>query len=111
MHFFGLLVMIALGIYALEVLGSKYYKGAAEARPLVSLILGLVFAWVANINLWTGWTVANLRADWIGVTLTGFALGGLALLADAVIGFFAGLHRMYEDRAEHIERTELKRIA
>jgi hypothetical protein len=49
----------------------------------------------------------------VGVTLTGVAnlMGGTALRAYALFAFFAGLNRKFDDQAEQIERTELRRAA
>jgi hypothetical protein len=111
MHFFGLVILFGLGIYALSLLGERTYTRTRELKPLVQLILGVALAWIANINLWTGFSVSHLRADWVGVTITGLALGGVAFFFDAVVGFFAGLHRKIEDQAAQLEHTDLKRVA
>ncbi len=71
---------------------------------------GVGLAWLADFNMWTGWNVAHLRYEWVGVTLTGVALGGTAVLFYAVAGFFAGLYRKFDDEAEQIERQQLSRV-
>ncbi len=45
------------------------------------------------------------------MTLTGVALGGAALLLYALYAFFVGLFRKFDDQAEQIEKTELRRVA
>lgn len=111
MHFFGLVLLFGLGIYALSLLGQRAYSRIRELKPLVQLVLGVALAWIANINLWTGFSISHLRADWIGVTITGLALGGIAFFFDAVVGFVAGLERKVEDQAAQLEHGDLKRIA
>ncbi len=111
MHFFGLVLLFGLGIYALSLLGQRAYTKTREFKPLTQLVLGVAFAWIANLNLWTGFSVGQLRADWIGVTITGLALGGIAFFFDAVIGLFAGLDRKIEDQATQLEHSDLKRVA
>ena len=63
--------------------------------------------------MWTSWHVGTLRYDWVGVTLTGVAVGGGALLLHALVGFFAGLHRKFDDEAQQIERgdADIRKIA
>ncbi|ACU53765.1 hypothetical protein Afer_0819 [Acidimicrobium ferrooxidans DSM 10331] len=111
MHVLGLTVLVALGIWIIVALGARWYRSAVEARSLVALVLGVVVAWLANIDLWRLWSLPDLRYGWVGVTLTGLALGGLALLWDGVIGLVSGLYRKVEDEAETLERRDLKRVA
>ena len=113
MHFFAVFLVFGFGVMALTLLGERLYRRMPEARAFVAAAWGIGLAWLANLNMWTSWNIANLRYDWVGVTLTGLALGGTALLAHAVTGFFAGLHRKFDDQAEEIERSggELRRVA
>jgi hypothetical protein len=71
---------------------------------------GVALAWLANLNMWAGWHITNLRDEWVGVTLTGIALGGTAVLLYALVCFFAGLFRKFDDEAEQIERHQLTRV-
>jgi len=111
MHVLGLMVLLALGMWVIVALGARWYKVAGEARTLVALVLGVIVAWLANVNVWRLWSVPDLRYGWVGVTLTGLALGGIAILWDGVIGLLLGLHRKVEDEAETLERHDLKRVA
>lgn len=113
MHFFAVFLFFAFGVTGLTMLGEHLYRRVSEGRAFVSLAWGVALAWLANLSMWSGWAIGNLRYDWVGVTITGLALGGSALLLHAVLGFFAGLHRKFDDQAEQLERseTELRRIA
>lgn len=113
MHFFALFFFFAFGVMGLTMFGDRLYRRVREGRPVMAVAWGVALAWLANLNMWTGWSIGNLRYDWVGVTLTGVALGGSALLLHAVLGFFAGLRRKFDDEAAQIERTdtELRRIA
>jgi hypothetical protein len=117
MHFFAILLFMSFGVIALTAV-SERAGGIAhvpwkrrEARPVLAGGWGVGLAWLANFNMWSGWAIGHLRYAWVGVTLTGVALAGTALLAYAVFGFFAGLNRKFNDQAEQIEKSELRRVA
>jgi hypothetical protein len=111
MHYFAALFFLSLGVMALMMLGERFYRVLRESRTFLAGAWGVGLAWLANFNMWTGWHITDLRYGWVGVTLTGLALGGVALVMHAVLGFFAGLHRKFDDQAETIERSELRRVA
>ena len=111
MHFFATFLFLSLGVMGLTMLGERGYRRLREGRPFLAGALGIGLAWLANFNMWTGWGIGNLRYDWVGVTLTGLALGGTAVVAHALVSFFTGLHRKFNDQAEQIEQTQLRRIA
>jgi len=112
-HFFALYLFFAFGVMGITMLGERLYHRVREGRAAVALAWGVALAWLANLNLWTGWSISGLRYAWVGVTLTGLALGGSALLLHAILGFFAGLHRKFDDQAEQLERSQgdLRRVA
>lgn len=111
MHFFALLLFVSFGVLALTHLGERGYRRLREVRAFVAGAWGVGIAWLANLNLWTGWGIAHLRYAWVGVTLTGIALGGAALMLSAILGFFVGLYRKFDDQADQIEHDGLRRVA
>jgi len=110
-HFFALFLFFSFGVMGLTMLGERGYRRLREARALLALGWGVGLAWLANLNMWSGWSIGNLRYGWVGVTVTGVALGGAAVLSYAIFGLFAGLHRKLDDEAEQIEKTDLRRVA
>ena len=57
--------------------------------PVAEVALGISLAWAVHFNLWALWGVA-MRADWVAVTLTGVALGGIAHFFTEVLAMFSG---------------------
>jgi hypothetical protein len=110
MRFLALFVFLSLGVTALTMLGERASRRLREVRPFLAMAWGVALAWLANVNMWAGWHIADLRYNWVGVTLTGVAIGGTAVLLYALWGFFAGLYRKFDDEAEQIERRELSRV-
>lgn len=113
MYFFAVFLFFTLGIMVLTSLVGerRLLRRLPEARALVAGGLGVGLAWLANFDMWTGWHITGLRWPWVGVTLTGLALGGTALLFWSVAAFFTGHYRKAEDEAERIERTELRKVS
>ncbi|HET9092976.1 MAG TPA: hypothetical protein VFN50_11235 [Acidimicrobiales bacterium] len=111
MHFFALFLFFSLGVMAISMLGERMYRRVREIRPFLMGGWGVGLAWLANLNMWNGWSIGGLRYAWVGVTLTGLAIGGTALFVHALLGFFAGLNRKFDDQAEQMEKTELRRVA
>lgn len=111
MHFFAAFLFLALGVMALTMLGERAYRLSREVRAFVAAGWGIGLAWLANFDMWAGWAIPHLRYRWVGVTLSGLALGGTALLTYAVFGFFFGLRRKLDDQAELLERPEHRRAA
>src|SRR5579863_7365941 len=110
MHFFAVFLFMSMGVMGFTMLGERGMRRLREGRAFMFGAWGVGFAWLANLNMWTGWGIGHLRYEWVGVTLTGLALGGTAMLMHALLGFFAGLHRKFDDQAEQIERAELHRF-
>jgi hypothetical protein len=111
MTFFAVFLFAAFGVVGLTMLGGRGYRRFREGRVIAAIFWGVGLAWLANLNMWTSWHVANLRYAWVGVTITGLALAGSALALHAGIGSISSLHRKLDDEAEQIERSELRRVA
>lgn len=109
MQFFAVFLFVALAVMALTLLGDRIRM--REARAVIAVGSGIALAWLANLNMWTGWGIAHLRYEWVGVTLTGVALAGTALILYSVFGFFFGLRRKLDDQAEELEHRDLRRVA
>jgi hypothetical protein len=93
------------------MVADRYLSIAREAWAFVLLALGVGAAWLADFNAFNLWGT-DVRADWIGVTLTGAMIGGLGLVCRG-LGHLAGeLTRMMTDEADTIEKEKgLKRVA
>jgi hypothetical protein len=112
MYVFAILMLFGLGVAASVVFLDRFFARflMREMWALVAVAAGIALAWLADFDMWAQWGVP-VRESWIGVTLTGLALGGVAYFFHELLGFFTGLHRKYEDEAKVIEHTELHRAA
>jgi hypothetical protein len=110
MYALGLMTLIGLGVYAVAVLVDRYVAVAREFVAGLYGLLGVGAAWLANFDLFKAWAMPA-REPWIGVTLTGLAIAGLAMAWRAIGTFVAGLERKFRDEAEVLEQTELRRVA
>ncbi len=111
MHVFAVFLFFSFAVMALAMLGGRYLQHARERWAFSASVTGVALAWLANFNMWSAWNVGNLRYGWVGITLTGLALGGGAVFLHAVTVFFAGLHRKLDDQAEVMEQRDLRRAA
>lgn len=68
-------------------------------------VLGIGAAWITNFSIWELWGVP-VRAEWLGITLTGLALGGLAMAWHEVLRLISGMERKVHDEAATLEKTE-----
>jgi len=48
------------------------------------------------------------RADWLGTTLTGVILGGIAYAWHEVLSLFSGVSRKVTDEAATMEQSQLR---
>jgi hypothetical protein len=111
MDVFAVLALFGLGLYALLMIGHRYVDAIPEIHSFLTVGLGIGLAWLADLNMWQLWNLP-VRENWIGVTLTGLALAGIANFWHHVLGYVAGLERKYNDEAETLERTQgLRRVA
>ena len=110
MRFFAVFMFLSLSVMGLTILGDRLVQRRPDVRAFLAGSWGVALAWLANFNMWTGWHIGDLRYDWVGVTLTGVALGGTAIALHAIVRFFTGLHRKFDDQAEQLERQELGHV-
>jgi hypothetical protein len=61
LHFLVVFLFLALGVMAVTALGERGYRRLREVRPLLAGAWGVGLAWLANLNMGTGWDVAHLR--------------------------------------------------
>lgn len=110
MHPFALALFLAFAAMALAVWVCRLVPVVRPHLFLVVLGLGVGAAWLADLDLWGAWGIA-VRRDWIGVTLTGLAIGGMAAVAHALLEPLAAMGRKTMDEAEVLERSEHLRAA
>ncbi len=111
MRVFGLLLLSGLGVMAFVNLADRFLAVAHELWNIAAVGAGIGFVWLAHFNLWTQWHIP-VRHDWIGVTLTGLILGGIAVFWREVVGFLASLFRKFSDEATVLEKGQgLSRVA
>jgi drug/metabolite transporter (DMT)-like permease len=112
-YVFAIATLLSLGVLAVAMMVRRfvYENQRPEMWMLLLTLLGVGVAWIADFSMWARWGI-DVRADWIGITLTGLALGGMAQIWHEVVGLAAGLERKYNDEAATLERAEeLRRIA
>jgi hypothetical protein len=113
MYVFAIAALLGLGILALAMIAERYVLSSERREWWMVLLvaLGIVAAWVTEFNMWGLWGVA-VRADWIGITLTGLALAGLAVAWYEVLRLLTGLERKLHGEAATLEKAEgLRRVA
>jgi hypothetical protein len=116
MYVFGIALLLGLGVMSVARWVERPMmwlrdKLAISVYPLLEVGIGIGLAWAVNFNLWTLWHIP-MRANWIAVTLTGVALGGIAHFFSEILATFSGLGRKLHDEAETIEHPGgLQRVA
>ena len=111
MYAFGMMVLMALAVYAVASVVNRYVEVAREFIAATNVLLGLGAAWLTKMDLYRMWSLP-VRSAWIGTTMSGIAIGGLAMMWRESIAFMAGLERKFHDEAETMERAEgFRRVA
>ena len=112
MDVFAVLVLFGLGIYGLLMIGDRFVDLAREVRAVVAVGIGVGLGWLADLNMWQLWEFL-VRDGWIGVTLTGVALAGIAQFWHYLLGYFAGLGPEVQRRGPRPSRETqgLRRVA
>jgi hypothetical protein len=83
---------------------------APELWATVLVGLGIGAAWLTDFDVWQLWGIP-VREDWIGVTLTGLMIGGIALVCRGVGRLLSAFSRKITDEAETLEEKSLRRVA
>ncbi|GIU93162.1 MAG: hypothetical protein KatS3mg011_2068 [Acidimicrobiia bacterium] len=108
---FALALFVGLGITALAMIFDRWLSRVPELWALVLVAVGIAVAWIAGFDMAALWGL-DLRASWIGITLTGLVVGGMALFWRHFLGLLGSLFRKVADEAEEIERQHgLRRVA
>ncbi len=111
MYGFGMVALLGLAVLVVGAIGYRYLAIAREFWALLLVGLGIGTAWLANFDLFGAWGLA-VRDHAIAVTLTGFAIGGVAYFWKAILEFFAGISRKFTDEARTLEQEQnLRRVA
>jgi hypothetical protein len=111
MYGFGMIVLLGLAVLAVGAIGYRYLAVAREFWAVLLVALGIGTAWLANFDLFGLWGLA-VRDHAIAVTLTGFAIGGVAYFWKVILEFFAGISRKFTDEARTLEKSQnLRRVA
>lgn len=110
MHPFALALFLAFAATALAGWLGRLFGFLRPHLFLLVLGFGVGAAWLADLDLWEAWGIA-VRRDWIGVTLTGLMIGGMASVAHALLEPLAAMGRKTMDEAEVLERSEHLRAA
>src|SRR6266496_3736068 len=105
MHVFAIAALLGLGVMSLAACADRVVEKAREYRAMTMVVLGVLGAWLADFDLWAGWGVP-VRKHWVGIVLTGLAIGGLAHAWHEVLGFFTGLVRKTNDEAAALEKSQ-----
>jgi hypothetical protein len=111
MYVLGIAALLGLGAFALAMIVDRYLSIAPEFWATVLVGLGIGAAWLADFNVFQHWGI-EVRADWIGVTLTGLMIGGIALAYRGVGRLLSVFSRKIADEAETLEQEKsLRRVA
>jgi hypothetical protein len=107
MYAFGIAVLLGMAVMAVAAIGERYLLRINEFRAAVLVALGIAAAWATGFNLWSLWGISS-RTGWLGTTLTGVILGGIAYAWHEVLSLFSGVSRKVTDEAATMEQSQLR---
>jgi len=89
MHAFAILAFGGLAVALAVRMLSSYGREMSRASTVVLWVgLGVGFAYLASFSIFDAWNI-DVRNHAIGNVLTGFMLGGMAMLWEEAIAYFA----------------------
>jgi hypothetical protein len=111
MYASAIMTLLGLGVLAVATILHRHVSLATELQALVLVLLGIGGAWLVNLSLFTAWGMPVPWA-WVGTTLTGVIIAGVAYFWGAILDFFGGFARKAVDEAETLEKSHnLRRVA
>jgi hypothetical protein len=110
MHVFAIALVLGLAVMTLTTWLGRFMPRAEPFSAIAMAVLGVLGAWLADFDLWQLWDVP-VRAHWIGIVLTGLALGGIAYAWHELVSLAASLARKTTDEAKAIEYSQTIRAA
>lgn len=109
MYVFATVVLLGLAICKVVDLITQSTELSRGVRTLLTMVLGLVTAFVADYSPFAQWGIP-FRAEWVHLTMTGLALAGTAALWHEVLEFIGSYARRSNDEATEIE-SRMRRVA
>jgi len=109
-YVFAIALLFALGVALVAHWLDDNVPAMHRFTMLAMAVLGVLGAWLADFDLWQLWDVP-VRAEWIGIVLTGILLGGLAHGWHVLLGFVSGITRKANDEADVLEQTRTLKAA
>ncbi len=111
MYAFAIMTLLGLGALVVMRVFNRYVSLATEFQALTLLAISIGGAWLVNLSLFMAWGMP-VRWAWVGTTLTGVIVAGVAYFWGIILDFFGGFARKAVDEAEKLEKTEgLRRVA
>jgi hypothetical protein len=110
MHVFAIALLMGLAVMVVAAIGERYLLKITEFRALILAGLGIGAAWVTDFDIWSLWGIST-RADWLGTTLTGVIIGGIAYAWHVILTLFSGVSRKVTDEAATMEKSQGLRAA
>lgn len=111
MYVFGILALLGVGAFVVAAFAERFLSFAREFWAMTVVAFGIGLAWLADFSLFDLWRIP-VREHWIGVTLTGLAVGAVAFVTYGIAHMVAAFTRKVADEAETIEKeSNLRRVA
>lgn len=109
MYVFAITALLGLGVLSIALIVERFLLRVTEVWAVLLAALGVGAAWLVDFSLWSSWGIPA-RADWIGVTLTGLALAGVAEFWHYLFRLVSGAARKLNDEAATLEKTQELRV-